>query len=60
VAITRKRLKSEKSLNEILQIISVSIFEQISLHQLLATTSTTIDQESNENGIHNLPLFSHL
>jgi len=60
VAITRKRLKSEKSLNEILQIISVSIFEQIPLHQLLATRSTAIDQESNNNAIRNLPLFSHL
>ena len=60
VAITKKRLKSEKSLNEILQIISVSIFEQIPLDQLFVTTTTAIDQMSNENKIHNLPLFSNL
>jgi hypothetical protein len=35
VAIVRKRLKIRKSLNEILQIISVSIFEQMPLEELL-------------------------
>ena len=39
VAIVRKRLKIQKSLNEILQIVSVSIFEQIPLEQLLAPTT---------------------
>ena len=60
VAITKKRLKTQKSLNEILQIISVSIFEQIPLLQLLAATSTRDDQKRNENEIHNLPLFNDL
>jgi len=35
VAIIKKRLKIRKSLNEILQIVSVSIFEQMPLEQLL-------------------------
>jgi hypothetical protein len=37
VAIIKKRLKIRKSLNEILQIVSVSIFEQMPLDELLAT-----------------------
>jgi len=36
VAIAKKRLDIPKSLNEILQIVSVSIFEQIALQELLA------------------------
>jgi hypothetical protein len=34
VAIVKKRLNIQKSLNEILQIVSVSIFEQVSLEAL--------------------------
>ena len=37
VAIVRKRLEIRKSLNEILQIVSVNIFEQIPLEELLAS-----------------------
>jgi hypothetical protein len=37
VAIAKKRLKTGKSLNEILQIVSVSIFEQIPLAELVTT-----------------------
>jgi hypothetical protein len=37
VAIVKKRLDVQKSLNEILQIVSVNIFGQIPLEQLLAT-----------------------
>jgi hypothetical protein len=43
VAIVKKRLKIRKSLNEILQIVSVSIFEQIPLEELLATTPNLLD-----------------
>jgi transposase len=39
VAIVRKQLKIQKSLNEILQILSVSLFEQAPLIELLATPS---------------------
>jgi len=38
VAIVRKQLKLQKSLNEILQIVSVNIFEQTTLAELLAPT----------------------
>jgi hypothetical protein len=60
VAITKKRLTSEKSLNEILQIISVSIFEQIPLEQLLATNAASADPETNKNEIYNPLLFPDL
>ncbi len=39
VAIVRKQLKIQKSLNEILQILSVNLFEQAPLIELLATPS---------------------
>jgi hypothetical protein len=38
VAILRKQLQSERSLSEIIQIISVSAFEKVPLQQLLATS----------------------
>jgi hypothetical protein len=37
VALVRKELNLQKSLNEILQIVSVNIFEQIPLAELFAT-----------------------
>ena len=60
VAITKKRLKSQKSLNEILQIISVSIFEQIALPQLLETKAAAADPETNQNDFYNPLLFPDL
>ena len=44
VAIIKKRLKIRKTLNEILQIASVSIFEQIPLEELLAANPHSVDQ----------------
>jgi hypothetical protein len=44
VAIVRRQLNLQKSLNEILQIVSVHIFEQISLTELLASTPATPEQ----------------
>jgi len=44
VAIVRKQLNLQKSLNEILQIVSVNIFEQISLAELLAPTLALPEQ----------------
>jgi len=38
VAIVRKQLNLQKSMNEILQIVSVNIFEQTALAELLAST----------------------
>jgi len=60
VAIMKKRLMSSKSLNEILQIVSVNIFEQVSLEQLFATTQTTGLQETHKDENHNLLLFKDL
>jgi hypothetical protein len=45
VAIVRKRLKIRKSLNEILQIVSVNIFEQLPLEELLATQPALSEQK---------------
>lgn len=44
VAIVRKQLNIRKSLNEILQIVSVNIFEQVPLDELLATQSIIAHQ----------------
>lgn len=44
VAILKKRLKIRKTLNEILQIISVSIFEQVPLEQSFATSPALLDR----------------
>jgi hypothetical protein len=60
VAITKKRLNIQKSLNEILQVVSVSIFEQVPLQQLLANRTTTSAPETIEDQYHNLLLFSTL
>jgi hypothetical protein len=54
VAIVRKRLKIQKSLNEILQIVSVSIFEQMPLEQLLAPQSLCSDQTTADELSQNL------
>ena len=57
VAIMRKRLKVEKSLNEMLQIISVNIFEQVPLTDLLATSETIPSPEKEEDASQKLLLF---
>lgn len=57
VAIVRKRLDLQKSLNEILQIVSVNIFEQTPLAELLASTPTL--QESIEGQTHIQNLLWH-
>ena len=44
VAILKKQLRLQKSLNEMLQIVSVNIFEQIPLAELLATQPRTSGQ----------------
>ena len=60
VAITRRRLKIDKTLNEILQIVSVSIFEQVPLNQLLTPAHTTEDQKPPANEIQNTFIFNEL
>jgi len=46
VAIVRKVINSQKTLNEILQIVSVNIFEQVPLSQLLAVSPETWTPET--------------
>jgi len=60
VAITKNRLKIEKSLNEILQIVSVSIFEEVPLQQLLANMQTTDSTKTVESESYNSLLFKDL
>ena len=57
VAIVRKRLNLSKSLNEILQIVSVNIFEQVPLEELLATNSGAVGKHVAENQIQKLLLL---
>ena len=49
VAIMKKRLKIEASLYTILQVLSVSSFERISLHQLLAKSDYKTDMGEIDN-----------
>jgi hypothetical protein len=58
VAIVKKRLKIQKSLNEILQIISVNIFEQIPLEELLATEPGILEQNVGAGPIQKLLLLN--
>jgi hypothetical protein len=60
VAIIKKQLKIEKTLNEILQIVSVSIFEQTPLDQLLAIALPVQNQNPSIDEFRNLLLFSDL
>src|SRR6266403_898335 len=49
VAIAKKELKLEKSLYEILQILSVSAFEQIPVSQLLAKDGVPAENDESQN-----------
>jgi hypothetical protein len=55
VAILKKQLKSDLSLNTILQILSVNAFEKDPLHQLL----TAIPSQFSENNICNQLIFNY-
>ena len=57
VAIVRKEFKIQKTLNEILQIVSVNIFEQVSMQQLLANQMENSDQEVGEHAFQKLLPF---
>jgi transposase len=54
VAIVKKQLNLQKSLNEILQIVSVNIFEQVPLEELLATNRPILEQNVTEDGLQKL------
>ena len=55
VAIIKKQLKIERSLNEILQILSITLFENTSLLQLLTNTES---QKEEEQVCNQLNLFN--
>jgi IS4 transposase len=57
VAILKKRLEIRKSLNEILQIVSVNIFAQEPLQELLATDCGTSQQKVDEAHTQKLLIF---
>lgn len=59
VAITKRALNVQKSLNEILQIVSVNIFEQMPMQQLLATTPENSQQEVAESAFQKLLPLNH-
>ena len=54
VAIAKKQLKVEKSLNEILQIVSVSMFEQVPIEQLFATEKSNVPPTAEHDGLQKL------
>jgi hypothetical protein len=54
MAIVRKQLDLQKSLNEILQIVSVNIFEQTPLPELLASTPPILEPMNNGSHPQNL------
>ena len=59
VAILKKRLQIRKSLNEILQIVSVNIFEQVPLEELLMTEPGISRQKVGENELQMLLLLNN-
>ena len=60
VAIVKKRLQIRKSLNEILQIVSVNIFEQVPLEELLATEPIVLEQKVDGGHFQKMLLFKDL
>jgi len=52
VAIVRKRLRLEVSMHEILQILSLTLFEQTPLHQLLTLTVPEANQSGADNQLN--------
>ncbi len=59
VAIVRKQLGVQKSLNEILQILSVSLFEQTPLKELLATPSKPQLEKLDDTQNQKVLLLNH-
>lgn len=57
VAIVRKRLKLQKSLNEMLQIVSVNMFEQTPLAELLASPPKAVSPQTDEHHFQKLLLL---
>jgi hypothetical protein len=49
VAIVRKELRLELSMSQILQVLSVNVFEQVPLAELVAKTASQIDSSNSHN-----------
>jgi hypothetical protein len=60
VAVAKKHLQIRKSLNEILQIVSVSIFEQVPLAELLVTEPRVLGQEVSNSHFQKMLLLKDL
>ena len=60
VAVVKKNLQIRKSLNEILQIVSVNIFEQVPLEELLATEPIVLEQKVDGGHFQKMLLFKDL
>lgn len=60
VAITKKQLRIDETLNEMLQITSINIFQQIPLDQLFTTATPGKVPASDTDENHNLLLFSDI
>ena len=58
VAVVRKPLNIQKTLNEILQIVSVSIFEQVPLEELLATVPAIAEEKVGADQFQKLFLLN--
>jgi IS4 transposase len=58
VAIGKKQLQIRRTLNEILQIVSVNIFEQIPLEELLATKQVVLEQKVGDGHFQKLLLLN--
>jgi hypothetical protein len=59
VAIVKRRLQLQKSLNEILQIVSVNIFDQVPMEELLTNAERMSDPKTPENGLQKLLPLNH-
>ena len=49
VAITKKELKLERSLGEILQILSITLFEKVPISQVLTSDNLITEIEASSN-----------
>ena len=60
LAIVKKQLQIRKSLNEILQIVSVNIFEQVPLAELPAEEPRVLEQEVGDSRFQKVLLLKDL
>ena len=58
VAIAKKRLNLPQSMNEILQVVSVNMFEQLPLRELVAEPTSVIESEKPQSSFQNCFSFN--